>query len=128
MGFAKEKLVKNIYAESIFVGRKSYEKYLWNNASLYLTRPDLKPASSYITEEPGIQNVCKFQNIIVDELNVSPKPMIVTLELHEEKPENKATTNMKSCGLIERYLEYESYRLIGYCRSDNKDYEIRLYN
>ena len=122
------RLTNNVPGKSIFVGRLSYDKFLWNNASLYLVRSDLKPASSFITEEPGIHNSCKYGKIIAGELQVSQKPMLAVLAKKPQEPENKKTREMKSCGQIERYLQSNDFTKIGSCQSLGEDYEVRLYN
>ena len=120
-------IVKNIESNSIFVGRVSYHRYLWNNASLYLTRTDLKPATSFITEEPGIHNSCKYGLMIYNELVISNKPMIAFLNMNLQDGENKTTKNMSSCGYIEKYLNENSFEILGKCRSVDSEFEVRLY-
>ena len=120
-------MVYKVGSGSIFVGRISYERYLWNNASLYLTRTDLKPATSFITEEPGIHNSCKYGLMIYNELVISNKPMIAFLNMNLQDGENKTTKNMSSCGYIEKYLNENSFEILGKCRSVDSEFEVRLY-
>jgi len=119
--------IEGITPKTIFVGRTSYENFLYNKASLYLLLPKVKPATAYITEEPGIHNSCKYGQIIVKDLSKAEKPMLAFLDLGSDPPENKATANMSSCGLIEDYLKNAEYLKIGTCKSYNDLFEIRLY-
>jgi len=120
-------LVSKIYANSIFVGRIKYEKYLWNNEALYLTRTDIPPATSFITEEPGIHNSCKYGEKIMKELQNSKKPMLALLNKKQQEGENQFTNNMTSCGRIEYYLNENYYRALGNCVSYDSEFEVRLY-
>lgn len=119
--------IKGIAPKTIFVGRTSYENFLYNKASLYLLLPRIKPATAYITEEPGIHNSCKYGQIIVKDLSKAEKPMLAFLDLDSDPPENKATAKMSSCGLVEGYLKNTEYQKIGTCKSYNDLFEIRLY-
>ncbi len=121
------KYVKDISAKTIFVGRLSYGQFLWNNANLYLARIDLKPATSFITEEPGIHNSCKYGERIYNELIYAEKPMVAFLNKTPQSGENESTRNMSSCGWIEKYLNENDYDMLGDCISADSQFEVRLY-
>lgn len=120
-------LVNNTYAKSIFVGRTQYNKFLWNNEALYLIRTDIPPATSFITEEPGVHNSCSYGEDIKIELLDSAKPMLAILNKNEQDGENKLTKNMTSCGHIESFLNENNYEILGNCKSYDFDFEVRLY-
>ena len=116
---------KNVDAKSIFIGRTSYNFYEYNNVYLYYFYRNLLPATSYISDEPGIQDSCKYGSIISNELSSSKKPMIAFLATNPQIGfQNK---KLVSCNKIEEYLIGSPYQIIGNCKSYGFEYEIRLY-
>jgi len=118
---------ENIKINSIFVGRVSYNRFLYNVASLYLLYPDVPPATPNLMEEPGIQNTCEFGEKIGQYLYTAKRPMLAFLEEGDHQPENELTRKMTSCGKIENYLSYADYEKIGQCESYGEIFDIRLY-
>lgn len=120
-------VVKNIPAQSFFVGREQYNKYIYNTAALYLTRQDLKPASPYISDEPGLQNSCTYGERIRQDLLAAKKPLLVFIELGEQPAEPNATRTMRSCGAIEGYIRVAPHDSLGFCKSYGQTFDIRVY-
>ena len=119
--------VEDINPSTIFLGRISYDKYLYNNVILYFTKPNASPASSYISDEPGLQSSCKYGGIISDQLNKAEKPMLAFLETGYQPAEMNMTATMKSCGMIEKFLKNNTYQFIDKCYVENFEFEIRVY-
>ena len=113
--------------ESIFVGRVTYERFLYNNAALYFVYPEVRPATAFITEEPGIQSSCKYGEMVVEDLKRAPRPMLTFLEEGTHGWDNEMVRTMSSCGKIESYLFGNEYVGAGKCISYGHSYEIRLY-
>ncbi|KKU88414.1 MAG: hypothetical protein UY18_C0014G0012 [Microgenomates group bacterium GW2011_GWF2_47_9] len=122
-----QKIASGALASSIFVGRKNYDHYLFNIASLYLVRGDLPPATRFIAEEPGIQSSCKYGGEVAQELAEAEHPILMFLELDNHGSENKATAEMKSCGKIEYFLENNESEYLGSCTAWGHPFEVRLY-
>jgi hypothetical protein len=120
-------LVANTFAKSIVVGRKQYDRFIFNNAALYFTRPDLNLATKYMSDEPGLQNSCVYGQKIAEELGGVQKPMLALLEEGEQIMEANATKTMKSCGKIEHFFSSHAYKTVGNCKSFGNTYEIRVY-
>jgi hypothetical protein len=117
----------NVKPKTIFVGRKSYTDYIYNNAILYFIYPNAKPATTYISDEPGLQNSCKYGSIIAKQLSHAKKPMIAYLETTKHPSEPNLSSSLVSCGNIEEYLSNTTYTRLGNCHLDKSSYEIRLY-
>ena len=117
-------------ARSIFVGRNSYARYIYNEVVLYWTNLALVPATPFISDEPGIQNSCEFGERIAADLEAAPKPMVVLLQASVQEPEPNATRTMTSCGRIEEFLEKTPFRPLGGCLlggAGGMPVELRLY-
>lgn len=121
-------LVSQTQAKSIFVGRDQYDHYIFNTAALYLARPDLQPATPYISDEPGLQNSCLYGERIGQQLLGASKPMLSFIEQGEQPAEPNATRNMRSCGKIEEVVHTMPYDLIGTCEAYDQVFDVRLYN
>jgi hypothetical protein len=121
-------IAKEIPATTMFVGRRSYEQFWVSNPSLYLQFLHLKPASSYISDEPGLQNSCEYGKKIADELAKAEKPMLTFLDFNDQKPDSPAIHAMTSCKMIEEYLYSSDYTEIGRCTSYDTEYMVRVYH
>lgn len=122
-----KKVINKVAARSIFVGRKSYNKYRFNIAALYLASPDTHPASRFISDEPGLQSDCEYGEEIVGELKHAPRPMLVLADQSEQSPENSFMRKMKSCGKIETYLSDIPSISLGTCDSFYSTFEVKVY-
>ena len=123
-----EKVTEGLNPSSVFVGRLTYERYLYNISSLYLIFPNVKPASPFLAEEPGIQNTCEHGSLVAEYLKKSEKPMLAFLELGIHPfYDNKETASMKSCGIIENYLKNSDYQVINRCSAYGFPFEVRIY-
>ncbi len=120
-------LLSSATAESMFVGRVSYTSFVINTPLLYLARPDLLPATRFISDEPNLQNSCEYGRRIADDLERAPKPMLAILEEKPQKPEANSTSFMLSCGSIEAFLAEKPFTTIGTCKAAEKDFTIRIY-
>jgi hypothetical protein len=120
-------LTQNVEAESIFVGRYDYNSFIINTPMLYFLRPELPPATRYISDEPGLQNDCGYGKEIAEELDQAAKPMLALLEILPQNPEPNKTTTMVFCKKIEDFLASESSRLLGKCESYGTWFDVRIY-
>lgn len=112
-------------AKSVFIGRTSYDLYDYSNAYLYYLYRNLKPATAYISDEPGLQDSCIYGSVIKNELLSSVKPMLSFLSTNPQIgfPNKK----LSSCGKIEEFLKNNSFEILGNCSSYGFEYEVRLY-
>ncbi len=120
----------NVVPQSIFVGRLSYQHYLVNTALLYLTYPQLKPATAFISDEPGIQNSCEYGDQIVKQLRQAPRPLLAFLEMGDQPSEPNLTRSMTSCKKIESFLESTESLLLGECSLvdiPSNRFQVRIY-
>jgi len=119
--------VQTYNAQSLFVGREQYNRYIINVASLYFTRPDLRPATPYVSDEPGLQSSCIYGERIQQDLVRTPKPMLSFIELGEQPLEPNATQTLRSCGHIERFLSTSPYTSLGQCYAYGHTFDVRAY-
>lgn len=113
---------------SVFVGRTDYNRYYYNHAMLYLIDPSKKPATRYISDEPGLQNSCYDGMKISHDLNQAEKPMVAFLETEPQPTERNKSSSMVSCGMIENWLEQNSFISLGSCHHEGKLFAVRLYD
>jgi hypothetical protein len=115
--------LKNDY-KSIFVGNSQYDDFNINYPYLYLQNINLKPASKYISDEPGIQNNCERAQEIIKDLDMAPKPSI--FYLNKSKLIDKNNVNQyHNCGLLEQYFS-DKTKVIGYCEINQSQIEVRM--
>jgi hypothetical protein len=109
--------------KSIFVGNEDYSNFVINFPILYLRNVNLLPATQYISDEPGIQNLCNIQAKMIQELRISLKPTIVFL--NKSKIIDKGNSNyFSSCGLLENFFKDE-LKKIDECTLDK--YQLNVY-
>ncbi len=120
-------LIKNKNYKTIFVGRSLYTNYIINYAYLYLINPKIKPASQYISDEPGLQNNCYDGEKIAQELKIAKKPMLVFLDNYPQWKEPNNSSNMNSCGNIENWVNKNKFERIGICSVQDRKFEVRIY-
>ncbi len=109
--------------KTIFVGNKNYSEFVINAPLIYLNNLNLKPASRFISEDPGVQDTCKYSNLIVDELNRAEKPTIYFINTVSKK-EIYNSNKLQSCGLIERYIN-QNTTIIDSCKVGEYEFEVR---
>ncbi len=102
-------------ARSLFVGEESYQRYLTNVPILYVANPDLRPATPFISDEPGVQNTCSYGKRIAEDLGHSPRPTAVALDFSANSTEPNLSTKMHTCGKIETELSSQNIKPIGTC-------------
>ncbi len=112
---------------SLFVGRVSYGRFVISTAALYLVNPEVRPATAFISDEPGLQNSLYYGTIIANQLTIAPKPMLALLELKQQYPEQNKTQSMKSAGRIEEFLSKNRHKTYSICQAYDKLFLIRLY-
>jgi hypothetical protein len=112
---------------SIFVGQASYRRFILNWPILYLARADLRPATRFISDEPGVQNSCAYGSRIAADLMMAPRPMVAFLDMDPMGPEPNLTMTMQSCGWIERTLQEAPGRDLGTCQFIGHSIRARLY-
>ena len=103
-------------ARSLFVGQASYERYITNAPILYLMRPELRPATPFISDEPGVQNSCGLGSRIAGDLVRAPRPLVLVLDTELQEPEPNLTRTMRSCGKIEAAIAAMPAAELGTCR------------
>jgi hypothetical protein len=109
---------------SIFVGRLSYNKYEINSANLYLINTNVPPATTFIFEDPGLQDSCYYGQIIATQLKMAPKPILSFLELGDQP---SVPQKANSCLKIEGFLQKNAFKFVGTCHANGQKYLIRLY-
>ena len=117
-------------ARSLFVGQVSYARYLFNFPVVYLMRPDLRPATPFISDEPGIQNSCRFGAVIASDLVRAPRPLVLVLDSEPWSPEANLTRTMTSCGKIEGAVASMAPVFLGACQmstgSSERDFHVMV--
>jgi hypothetical protein len=103
-------------ARSLYVGQASYERFLVNLPVLYLMRPNLRPATPFISDEPGVQNTCEFGSRIAGDLQRAPRPLVLALDAKLWRTEANLTGTMKSCGKIEAAIASMPTKVLGTCQ------------
>lgn len=103
-------------ARSIFVGQLSYHRFIVNAPVFYVLRADLRPATPFISDEPGLQNSCAFGSRIAADLLRAPRPLILALDTGPWDPEPNLTRSMTSCGKIEAAIAAMPTTIVGTCR------------
>lgn len=114
-------------AKSIFVGRESYAHFIVGPVILYLARHDLRPASTYVAEDPGIQNSCNYGAEIARDLRRAQRPMVAFLNRNPQWREPNATQTMQSCGQIEKMLKETPSKTLGSCRVGAEIMSVVIY-
>ena len=109
------------------MGRSKYTNYIINYAYIYLINPKIKPATEYISDEPGLQNNFYDGKRIADELKTAEKPMLVFLDNHHQWKEPNKSLNMSSYGNIETWLSKNKFKEIGICSVQDRNFEVRIY-
>ena len=110
--------------KSIFVGNSQYDDFNINYPYLYLQNINLKPATKYISDEPGIQNNCDRAQEIIKDLDMAPKPSIFYLNKSILIDKNNVN-QYKNCGLLEQYFS-EKTKTIGHCEINQSEIEVRI--
>ena len=111
-------------SQSLFVGQKSYKGYVTNIPLLYVAKPDLRPATRFISDEPGVQNTCRYGSRVASELQRAPRPMAVVLDESPWSLEPNLSAKMASCGRIESELASELPAPLGTCTIGARSFEI----
>ena len=110
--------------KSIFVGNAQYDRFTLNFPLLYLNYSYLKPATKYISDEPGLQNTCAIGDEIINDLVSAPKPTIffINKTLITDKNNKVLYSN---CGKIEEYIINHT-KIIGQCILSDYNLDVRL--
>jgi hypothetical protein len=114
--------------KSIFIGRDNYQHFIINPIALYLARTDIRPATPFVTEDPGIQNTCDMGQRIADDIRRAAKPMIAFLASDYQWREPNATRFMTSCGRIEKVLADMPSQTLGTCSIGSHPMRVALYH
>jgi hypothetical protein len=113
-------------ARSLFVGQSSYKRFIVNFPIVYLMRSDLRPATPFISDEPGIQNSCAFGSRIAADLVHAPRPLVLVLDTKPWPPEKNLTRTMKSCGKIEGTIAAMPAIKLGTCRMADRSFQVMV--
>jgi hypothetical protein len=103
-------------ARSLFVGQASYNRFIVNSPVFYLMRPDLRPATPFISDEPGVQNSCTLGSRIAADLIHAPRPLVLVLDTNPYLQEPNLTRTMTSCGKIEAAIAAMPADVLGTCQ------------
>jgi hypothetical protein len=109
--------------KTVFVGNEDYSNFVVNAPVIYLKNLNIKPASRFISEDPGVQNSCFFGQSIVSDLQNAEKPTIffINKTLIQEK---YSSNKFESCGLIEKYVHDMTIK-IGSCNVGKFEFDVR---
>jgi hypothetical protein len=110
--------------KSIFVGNSQYDRFNINFPLLYLNYSHLKPATKYISDEPGLQNSCAIQDEIINDINLAPKPTIFFINNTLLTDKNNSVSYV-NCKKIEEYL-ISNTKIIGKCNLSDYNLDIRI--
>lgn len=110
--------------KSIFVGNVTYDSFVLNFPLLYLNYLYLKPATKYISDEPGLQNTCSIQNEIISDINKAPKPTIFFINKTFITDKNNKNV-YSNCGKIEEFLDAHT-KIIGQCNVSEYNLDVRI--
>jgi hypothetical protein len=91
---------------------------------LYLNYFYLKPATKYISDEPGLQNTCSIQNEIISDINKAPKPTIFFIN-KTFIPDKNNKNVYSNCGKIEEFLDAHT-KIIGQCNVSEYNLDVRI--
>jgi hypothetical protein len=103
-------------ARSIYVGQATYHRFIENSPVFYLLRSDLRPATPFISDEPGVQNSCAFGSRIANDLMRAPRPLVLVLDAEIWEAESNMTRTMTNCGKIEAAIASLHAKQIGACK------------
>ncbi len=106
---------------SIFVGETTNRVGPEEIEILYVPRPDIRPATKYISVEDTMGFNCSYRSRIVTELMRAPRPMIAFMHLNPAEPD------LPGCGQFQTYLETAPSRDLGTCKFRNLKIRARLY-
>ncbi len=113
---------------SMFVGRSDYNLMNYNILALHFLDTNLPPATPFIYEAPGVQNICRFGEAIAADLTKASKPMLTFLYRADLNPPiSEVLIPVKSCGRIEKYLTETIFTPVGFCQAWNWTFEVRKY-
>ena len=113
-------------ARSLFVGKGSYQEYQINWPILYLANPQLRPATAFISEEPGVQNTCYFGTRISNDLAHAPRPTAVILDGVPWHDDTSEVFKLPDCGKIEAELTTLRVSPVGFCSVRWRRYEVAV--
>lgn len=109
--------------KSIFVGNNDYANFVINFPTLYLKNIKLKPATKYISDEPGMQNNCGVQREMIVDFIKAKKPTIFFFNKTQMVDKNN-NNSWTSCGLLEDYFDHNT-QSIGECYLSNYKLDVR---
>jgi hypothetical protein len=107
----------------MFLGQTSYDGYPENYPILYLMRPDLRPATRFISDEKGVQSSCALGSRIAADLVRASRPLVVVLDT---KPWTTGDNldHKTSCGKIEATIAALPAVTLGTCRLAGRVYRV----
>ena len=103
-------------ARSLFVGQSSYDHFLINTPGFYLMRPDLQPATPFLSDEPGAQNTCELGSRVAADLAKAPRPTVLVLDTATQGWEANLTRTMTNCGRVEAAIASMHAQALGSCQ------------
>ena len=116
--------IRSKHANSIYVGGLTYKNYFVNYTYLYYQNYHTKPATKYISDEPGIQSNDFRSMEIVNELRDAPRPLIIfqALASFNNTEENY---NFEHSDKIITYID-NNFTHIGTCQVNNYLFNVKL--
>ena len=109
--------------KSIFVGNDSKSNNAINHPYIYLINSHIKPATRYITDEPGYQNNPNVCKTIISDLEKAQKPLLLIMSTNNTH--NFSSSELFSyCENLNSYIE--STKVFGKCTIDKNNYKLRV--
>lgn len=113
-------------ARSLFLGQTSYNGLPGNYPVLYLMRPDLRPATPFISDNVGVQNSCALGSHIASDLVLAPRPLVLVIDTKPWGTENILAPERTSCGKIEAVMAAMPAVALGTCRLAGRMYRVMV--
>jgi hypothetical protein len=113
-------------ARSLFIGQVSYKRFIANMPIFYLMRPDLRPATPFISDEPGVQNSCDLGSEIAADLIRATRPLVLVLDTEPWDAEPNLTLTMTSCGKIEDAMATMPALVLGTCHVIGRTFRVEV--
>jgi hypothetical protein len=113
-------------ARSLFLGQVSYNGHPGNYPILYLMRPDLRPATPFISDNLGVQSSCTFGSRIASDLILAPRPLVIVLDTKPWSTESNLTPERTSCGKIEAIMATMPAVELGSCQLAGRAYRVMV--
>src|SRR5262249_29828438 len=93
---------------------------------LYLMRPDLRPATPFISDNLGVQSSCALGSRVATDLILAPRPLVIVLDTEPWSTESNLSPERTSCGKIEAIMAAMPAVVLGTCRLADRVYRVMV--